>query len=58
MKYLGNWEKVGIKQQSLINIQDWTNSKKAKNTQLFWNKFNVSDYNTLFFFTEGKIKWK
>ena len=57
MKYLGNWEKVGIKQQSLINIQDWTNSKKAKNTQLFWNKVNVSDYSTLFF-TEGKIKWK
>ena len=55
MKYLGNWKKVGIKQQSLTNIQDWTNSKKAKNTQLFWNKFNVSDYNTLFFLPRVKL---
>ena len=34
-QYLENGEKVGIKQQSLISIQGWTNNKMAKNTRLF-----------------------
>ena len=43
-----------LKKKSLINIQGWTlylnlidKKVKTKNTWLLWNKFNVSDWSTL-----------
>ena len=48
------WKKKRIKQRSLINIHGWTLSLnlidkkvKTKNTWLLWNKFNVSNWSTL-----------